>query len=529
MKVLDFRGGSCEGVVERTYPEAARGWHEGIYLRRNVVEKSCAPAGPQGLALWGRCVVEESEALGGDPNTISRDTYYEGMVVRIPCRACTMRIRAQVRGLDRDQTLLLVVGEEERARFTLSREATRTLELCVTLTERQVELCVVPAERCEGGTEASCELLLETLSWESVEYEPAPEPRVFIAGDSTVQTYFDDERPQAGWGERLCWYLHEGHHTRVSHDDASETWQARTYVGRGPTIFNRSLGGRSMRSYLSEHRWSRLLADVRPKDAVVIQFGLNEESATRPMRHVPPDEYATWLGRYADCVLDRQATPVFVSAPPLWTKACDPKERIAFDEYADVLRSFVTERGLPFIDLGAQALAYVRSLPECHRDVPYLRIGPFQYTSHPTGTKDVVHMSTTGAHVYAGMVARGLAEILSWVRLVDGCEEEPGAPNAVRALTAMAGRAPVGRTVDLRWKEPVGGADYYLVEKANALTGRIYAQTPTLKTSYLDTTLPGQSERVRYRVYACRRGFISEPVAVRVSLVRDDDVCRDLG
>ncbi len=79
-------------------------------------------------------------------------------------------------------------------------------------------------------------------------------PTIFIAGDSTAQT---GEPNAVGWGKMFGDYF-----------DLSKV-----------NVINRSIGGRSSRTFVSEGRWDRLVADLKPGDTVLIQFGQNDGAA----------------------------------------------------------------------------------------------------------------------------------------------------------------------------------------------------------------------------------------------------------
>lgn len=99
------------------------------------------------------------------------------------------------------------------------------------------------------------------------ELDPAL-PTVFIAGDSTAARSGADD--QQGWGEPFKTLLDPA---RVN-------------------VANRARGGRSSRTFITEGLWAQLLADVKPGDVVLIQFGHNDGGAinaeppgsTRPVR-----------------------------------------------------------------------------------------------------------------------------------------------------------------------------------------------------------------------------------------------------
>lgn len=88
-------------------------------------------------------------------------------------------------------------------------------------------------------------------------------PTVFIASDSTAaKTSGADHQ---GWGEPFAAYF----------DPAKIN------------VVNRARGGRSSRTFVTEGLWDQLLADVKPGDFVLIQFGHNDASPVNEDASVP--------------------------------------------------------------------------------------------------------------------------------------------------------------------------------------------------------------------------------------------------
>src|SRR6266446_959085 len=80
-------------------------------------------------------------------------------------------------------------------------------------------------------------------------------PTLFIIGDSTV-------RNGSGKGDDGLWGWGD--------------W-IRSYFDSGKIkVENRALGGRSSRTFLTEGRWTKVLADVHDGDFVMMQFGHND-------------------------------------------------------------------------------------------------------------------------------------------------------------------------------------------------------------------------------------------------------------
>ncbi|GAB3590223.1 rhamnogalacturonan acetylesterase [Hymenobacter daeguensis] len=86
--------------------------------------------------------------------------------------------------------------------------------------------------------------------------KPTPPPTLFLIGDSTVN---NPNPPQAGWGNVIATYFDT---TRIR-------------------VRNNAKAGRSTRTFISEGRWDKTLAAIRPGDFLLMQFGHNEGS--------PPD------------------------------------------------------------------------------------------------------------------------------------------------------------------------------------------------------------------------------------------------
>jgi lysophospholipase L1-like esterase len=88
-----------------------------------------------------------------------------------------------------------------------------------------------------------------------VEYaDPATQaslPTLWIIGDSTVS---NPQEGMAGWGNPVAKYF-----------DSSKI-----------NVQNKARGGRSSRTYISEGLWDQVVAQIKPGDFVIVQFGHND-------------------------------------------------------------------------------------------------------------------------------------------------------------------------------------------------------------------------------------------------------------
>lgn len=138
-------------------------------------------------------------------------------------------------------------------------------------------------------------------------------PTIFFVGDSTLKS----DAPLRGWASEVNRFF----------DPAKAT------------IVNRAIGGRSSKTFIHEGRWDKVLAEVKPGDFVVIQFGHNDQARFddpnakgRPSLPGEGEEtgelkkadgttetvhtFGWYLRKYAADTKAKEATPIFCSMVP---------------------------------------------------------------------------------------------------------------------------------------------------------------------------------------------------------------------
>jgi fibronectin type 3 domain-containing protein len=115
---------------------------------------------------------------------------------------------------------------------------------------------------------------------------PGDQPTVYIAGDSTVQTYDPYWRPQAGWGQMLP-----------------------RFFDNQVLFNNKAIGGRSSKTFITEGRLDDILRQIRPNDYFFIQFGHNDATISIPERlssgPASVERRLCWSHRWAAAALIR--------------------------------------------------------------------------------------------------------------------------------------------------------------------------------------------------------------------------------
>lgn len=176
-----------------------------------------------------------------------------------------------------------------------------------------------------------------------------PRPTVWLIGDSTVR---NGTKGQRGWGECLG-LLFDTNRLRV---------------------VNRALGGRSSRTFFTEGLWEKVLAELKPGDFVLMQFGHNDngpldsEKARASLNGVGQESrvvtnkvsgkvetvfsYGWYLRRFVTDAKAKGATPIVLSLVPrnIWKGG---KVLRATNDFSKWCGEVARSQDVTFVDLNA--------------------------------------------------------------------------------------------------------------------------------------------------------------------------------
>ena len=219
-------------------------------------------------------------------------------------------------------------------------------------------------------------------------WQSEPETRIFLIGDSTMadKPGTPEENPERGWGQLLSLFFTE----KVA-------------------IHNHAVSGRSSKSFRTEGRWEAVLAELRPGDHVMIQFGHNDQKDQDASRYAHAwTSYRRNLERYVAETRAKGAFPILLSSI---VRRNFNEQGVLIDThgaYPFVARSVAREMGVHFIDLQLLTEDYIQALgPEKSKEI-YLWVAPGQYEKWPEGRQDNTHLSLHGATEYARFVAEAI-------------------------------------------------------------------------------------------------------------------------
>lgn len=234
----------------------------------------------------------------------------------------------------------------------------------------------------------------------AIHIEPADAPRLFLAGDSTVADQYTE--PFTSWGQMLPAML----------DDHL-------------VVANHAKSGATMKSFIAQLRFSKMLTQMRAGDWLFIQFGHNDQKSEWPMTYLDPElTYPAYLRSYIAEARRRGVHPVLVTSPERRNFDDSGKIKDTLGAYAAAVRKVAADENVPLIDLNRDSIANMQALgPD---------VSPQAFADNG---KDRTHNNNYGAWLFAAAIARQVAEkipeIAPYVVLRNFDPSHPPLPGAV--------------------------------------------------------------------------------------------------
>ena len=201
---------------------------------------------------------------------------------------------------------------------------------------------------------------------------------IFLAADSTVQSYDLSEQNQGGWGEFLQDYLT---------DDVQ--------------VINHAIGGRSSKTFVEEGRLHKIIEEMKKGDYLFIQMGHNDATANKPERYTDPSTtYKNYLKMYVEGARKCQAETVFITPVARLHRENDQFIN-DFPEYCLAMKELAKEENVVLIDLMEKSL-------ELFESIGYEEAFTFFMAS--VNETDFTHFTKKGAKQMAKLVAEGIRE-----------------------------------------------------------------------------------------------------------------------
>ena len=200
-------------------------------------------------------------------------------------------------------------------------------------------------------------------------------PVVFVCGDSTICDQPGENF--ASWGQML---------PRFFKSDV--------------VVANHGESGESLKGFLGEKRWDKVLSLMKKGDYMIVQMGHNDEKESGPNVGALTS-FKTDLKRFVADTRAKGATPIIVSPMERRSFGTDGKAKLTHGDYPVAYRQVAQEDKVAFVDLTALSAVFYNALGA---DKAYLAFAG-------TGTnRDATHHDNYGAYELAKIVVQGIRD-----------------------------------------------------------------------------------------------------------------------
>lgn len=215
---------------------------------------------------------------------------------------------------------------------------------------------------------------------------------IYIAGDSTVQSYSASARastggPIQGWGYFL-----------------------QSFFNDGVTVSNHAIAGRSSKSFYDQGRFDTIANALKEGDYVLIQFAINDSASTIAERYAPvcgnvdnptDGSYEWYMTQFITATLAKGATPILVTTTLSAKSYSNGVFVNSYTTYCDACKKLAAKYSIPCIDLNTLMV-------NLYNSVGYDTAYSYHMAAVVEGSTDLTHFNDTGAEVVCGLVANAI-------------------------------------------------------------------------------------------------------------------------
>lgn len=495
MLTFDFQKNkysSLPKIYLTKYPQEAQGWVNGVYQNR-VVKKSeiTIPKDQSGLKIITKDWQEIGTALNGDAKTQPTYHYCETTHVSIGTANANYLLNLTIKNDNNcERTVDILVNRICEDTVVLQAQQIKKINLKIALSQDAFDLNFANHNCSNSQINAlPWSLRLLNFSLEKIPFLPASgKLGIYLASDSTAQTYSPREEPQSGWGEEL---YHQLKGANVTITNSSFYPQATRYTMPNSFVDNRSMGARSSKSFILEGRLESILKSIAPGDYLLIQFGDNDATAIRPNRYVPTNKFSYYVEQYIKSAMVRKAHPILVAPPAQYMFDAQQKRfYTTFDGYRDVTKDLSDKYKIPFVDLGNDMTELLDSFGSEAGHSFYLQVNKDDYPNLIEDKHDVTHFQHYGAFRIAQIIAAKLSEATKSTEFTHRRFGQDYRPVIDKKLNK----------VYLKWPI-VKNADFYVIETKTDQDW-VYNSVTTKNESYVGPIATDKKQRQDFKIIA---------------------------
>lgn len=400
------------GFSTSEYPAQADGWVGGIYYPRTVLftdSNSSYITDNTGYVSVASKVWKETESTGYGVYTYENTSTFD---IKLASADYTVTVEL-TNPTDTDITVNLEAEDiTKKTGVVVKAHDTTTTTFTACLVDGRLNLKFLADSTATDEDSANVKnVYVSKVEVEQQKREKGDKPTIFIASDSTVQTYDDNYYPQTGWGQVLYNFFKGGDNVNEYECDDCDYSQAQTYETDSVIVENRAIGGRSSKSFVEEGKLDDLLEDVKPGDYVLVQWGHNDATAARPNRYVSTNDFEEWLQYYVDGVEQRGATCILVTPVARRSFTTDEDGNVSFksdfEAYRQIMLKMGEEKNVPVLDLTKASIEVCNKFGDEGSKLLFLWLNAGDYEgAYAGGVSDSTHLQYYGAYKFAQCVAK---------------------------------------------------------------------------------------------------------------------------
>ena len=235
---------------------------------------------------------------------------------------------------------------------------------------------------------------------------------IYLIGDSTMADYsgnYDEGKdymktryPLMGWGQVFQQFM-----------AADSLPKVKGLIKADSVIVDdRARGGRSTRTFFQEGRWRSVYENLEKDDVVLMQFGHNDASESKPERYVDIDGYKEFLRLYVFQTREKGAYPVILTPVARNYPWDEGRLQNVHGEYYQAAKDVAKELDVLFIDLNQKSMDLFSEKGKEYVSKNYfMNLPAGKFEAYPEGQDDNTHFQPEGATAVARLVFEGMQEL----------------------------------------------------------------------------------------------------------------------
>jgi lysophospholipase L1-like esterase len=203
---------------------------------------------------------------------------------------------------------------------------------------------------------------------------------IWMCGDSTMSIKEKRAYPETGWGMPFIYF-----------------WDSTVNVE------NLAKNGRSTSSFRNEGLWQKVMDKASEGDYVFIQFGHNDEVATKKT-YTTETEFTNNLKQYVSEARSKKAIPILLT--PMARRKFDNNGKIegTHDVYSQIVRDVANEERVILFDMDKITQQLYQQFGAENSKLLFMQLKPGEHPNYPDGRDDNTHFNELGARLLAQLV-----------------------------------------------------------------------------------------------------------------------------